>query len=487
MPLCSGRIRAVEELILAVTKGISRVQLSHAAAVRSARFDDRNLVSAAGLVPVLGLADRVGLRASVDAQLTLPTDKGAHAGAKVAALVAGMVAGADSIEDMGLLRHGGMGRLFTGTYAPSTLGSFLRCFAFGHVRQLDAVAARLVANLAARAPVLPGAGEVAYLDVDDTVRATYGYAKQGAGYGYCGVKGLNALLAALSTPAAAPVIVATRLRKGSTNSARGAARLVADALKTSRGCGARGLLIVRADSAFYGRDVIAAIGRAGARFSVTARQDPAVRRAIASISEDAWTTIRYPRAVWDEQLGQWVSDAQIAEIEFTAFASRGKRQAVTARLIVRRVRDANPDHVIANEQGELFPAWRHHAVFTDSPLTLIQAEADHRRHATIEQVIADLKNGPLAHLPSGRFNANGAWLVLAAMAFNLTRAAGALASGFHARATTATIRRQLINVPARSVRSARRVHLRLPANWPWAADWLDLFTAAVGPPTAVTA
>jgi hypothetical protein len=323
--------------------------------------------------------------------------------------------------------------------------------------------------------------------VDDTVRATYGYAKQGAGYGYSGVKGLNALLATLSTPSAAPVIVATRLRKGSANSARGAARLVADALKTSRGCGARGLLIVRADSAFYGRDVIAAIGRAGARFSVTARQDPAVRRAIASISEDAWTTIRYPRAVWDEQLEQWVGDAQITEIEFTAFASRGKKQAVTARLIVRRVRDAKPNHVIATEQGELFPAWRHHAVFTDSPLTLVQAEADHRRHAIIEQVIADLKNGPLAHLPSGRFNANGAWLVLAAMAFNLTRAAGALASRFHAGATTATIRRQLINVPARSVRSARRVHLRLPANWPWAADWLNLFTAAVGPPTAVAA
>jgi hypothetical protein len=212
-----------------------------------------------------------------------------------------------------------------------------------------------------------------------------------------------------------------------------------------------------------------------------------VRRAIASISEDAWTTICYPRAVWDERLEQWVSDAQIAEIEFTAFASRGKRQAGTARLIVRRVRDANPDHLVANAQGELFPAWRHHAVFTDSPLVMLQAEADHRRHAIIEQVIADLKNGPLAHLPSGKFNANGAWLVLAAMAFNLTRAAGALASLFHARATTATIRRQLINVPARSVRSARRLHLRLPTNWPWAADWLDLFTAAVGPPTAVAA
>ena len=436
---------------------------------------------------MLGLADRVGLRRLVDEQLTVPTDKGARAGSKVTALVAGMVAGADSIEDMNVLRHGGMGRLFTGVFAPSTLGSFLRCFAFGHVRQLDAVAARLVANLAAQTPVLPGAARIAYLDVDDTIRATYGYAKQGAGYGYSGVKGLNALLAALSTPSGAPVIVATRLRKGSANSTRGAGRLVADALRTSQACGATGLLVVRADSAFYGRDVIAATSRAGARFSVTARQDPAVRRAIASIEESAWTTIRYPHAVFDEQLGQWVSDAQIAEIRFTAFASRGRKQAVTARLIVRRVRDANPARVVANEQGELFPAWRHHAVFTDSPLTLVQAEADHRRHAIIEQVIADLKNGPLAHLPSGRFNANGAWLALASMAFNLTRAAGALASRFHARATTATIRRQLINVPARAVRSARRVQLRLPVNWPWADDWLDLFTAALSPPTAIAA
>ncbi len=367
-----------------------------------------------------------------------------------------------------------MGRLFSGVAAPSTLGSFLRAFAFGHVRQLDAVAARLVAGLAARTPVLPDAAQVAYLDVDDTVRATYGYAKQGAGYGYSGVKGLNALLATPSTPTGAPVIVATRLRKGSANSARGAARLVAGALRTSRACGATGLLIVRADSAFYGRDVIAAAGRSGARFSVTARQDPAVRRAIATIEESAWTTIRYPRAVFDEQLGQWVSDAQIAEVPFTAFASRGPKQAITARLVVRRVRDANPAHVVANDQGELFPAWRHHAVFTDSPLTLLQAEAD-------------MKNGPLAHLPSGRFNANGAWLVLAAIAFNLTRAAGAVASQFHARATTATIRRHLINVPARPVRSARRVHLHLPANWPWAADWLDLFTAAVRPPAAPAA
>jgi hypothetical protein len=463
------------------------MQLSHRSSSLSARFDEASLVSAGGLVPVLGLAQRAGLQALAEEHLTVPTDKGAHAGSKVAALVAGMVAGADSIEAMDLLRHGGMGRLFTGIYAPSTLGSFLRSFAFGHVRQLDAVAARLVADLAARTPLLPGAGQIAYLDVDDTIRATYGYAKQGAGYGYSGVKGLNALIAALSTPASAPVIVATRLRKGSANPARGAARLVADALKTSRACGASGLLVVRADSAFYGRDVVAAIGRAKARFSITARQDVAVKRAIAAISEDAWTTIRYPHAVFDEQLGHWVSDAEVAEVPFTAFASRGRKHAVTARLIVRRVRDQNPNHVVADAQGELFPAWRHHAVFTDSPLVMLQAEGDHRRHAIVEQVIADLKGGPLAHLPSGRFNANGAWLVMAAMAFNLTRAAGALASLFHARATTATIRRQLINVPARPVRSARRIHLRLPTNWPWADAWLDLFTAALAPPTATTA
>jgi hypothetical protein len=225
------------------------MQLSHTA-LSSAVFDEPSLVSSAGLVPVLALAERAGLRSLVDKQLTVPSDKGANAGSTLAALVAGMVAGADSIEDMNLLRHGGMDRLFTGLYAPSTLGSFLRSFAFGHVRQLDAVAARLVANLATHAPLLPDAARIAYLDVDDTIRATYGYAKQGAGYGYSGVKGLNALLAALSTPSSAPVIVATRLRRGPANSARGAARLVADALKTSRACGATGLLVVRVDSAF---------------------------------------------------------------------------------------------------------------------------------------------------------------------------------------------------------------------------------------------
>ena len=459
------------------------MQLSHAAPTRSAAFDDPNLVSFAGLVPAVALAGRAGLAQLADRHLTVPGGAGVAAGAKVSALVAGMLAGADSIADMDLLRHGGMARLFDGVRAPSTLGTFLRSFRFGHVRQLDAVAARFTVGLARHAPIIATGEPVTYLDVDDTVRATFGYAKQGAGFGYSGVKGLNALLATVSTPSSAPVIVATRLRKGAANSARGAARLVADAIKTTRSCSVNGPVVLRADSAFYRADVIAAARRHRVHFSVTARKDGAVTAAIAGISEDAWTAIHYPRAAFDDQLQQWVSDAEVTEVPFTAFASRGKARQVTARLIVRRVRDANPEHVTVDAQGELFPVWRHHAVFTDSPLPTLQAEANHRRHAIIEQVIADLKNAALAHLPSGHFPANSAWLVLAAMTFNLTRAAGALASSYHAKATTATVRRQLIAVAARVTRSARRNTLRLTAAWPWATACQQLFTATTGPPT----
>ena len=335
----------------------------------------------AGLVPVMALAQRAGLVETAGALLTVPGSAGSAAGAKVASLVAGMVAGADSISDMGLLRHGAMSRLFAGARAPSTLGTFLRAFRFGHVRQLDAVAARVLAGLTELSPMFAGADhEITYLDVDDTVRATYGYAKQGAGFGYTGVKGLNALLATASIRgvSAAPVIVATRLRKGSVHSARGAARLVADAIKSTHRAGVTGMLVLRGDSAYYTREVIAAARRHSVAFSITARKNTAVTAAIASIPEDAWTTIRYPRAVFDEQLQQWISDAEVAEIPFTAFGSRGKKHAVTARLIVRRVRDANPEHVQVSAQSELFRVWRHHAIFTNSPLPMLDAEADHR-------------------------------------------------------------------------------------------------------------
>jgi len=215
-------------------------------------FDDPNLVSSAGLVPVLALARSAGLGRLADQHLSVPTDKGANAGLKVASLVAGMVAGADSIDDMAVLRHGGMSKVFTRAYAPSTLGSFLRAFSFGHIRQLDAVAARFLAGLAATTPLVTGIGDQVMVDIDDTIIEVHGYGKQGSGYGYSGVRGLNALIATVTTKAAAPVIVAQRLRKGSCGSPRGAKRLVTDALATVRKlpagpAGAK--ILLRADSA----------------------------------------------------------------------------------------------------------------------------------------------------------------------------------------------------------------------------------------------
>jgi len=449
----------------------------------SAVFDDPNLVSCAGLAPVLALADRCGLAESIAGMLTLSGNGSANAFLKVPALVAGMVAGANSIDDMDLLRHGGMGRLFAGLRAPSTLGTFLRTFTFGHVRQLDAVASRLLVNLATHTPLLPGGDQVTLVDVDDTVKQTYGYAKQGTGRGYSGVKGLNALIGIISTPTAAPVIAATRLRKGSTNSARGAARLVADTLATAKqagaGTGAGSLVLARMDSAFYNADVVGAVRRSGAKFSITARMDRAVQATIGSIDDTAWTPIKYPNALWDEAEQRWISDAEVAETPYTAFTSRRLAQQVTGRLIVRRVKRLNP---AAAAQGELFTAYRYHAVFTDSSLELLQAESYHRGHAIVEQVIADLKAGPLAHLPSGSFNANAAWLVCAAIAFNLTRASGCLASTFHAKARTTTIRTHLVNVPGRIASSARRLTLHLPRDWPWEHAWQELFTATSDPP-----
>jgi hypothetical protein len=242
-----------------------------------------NLVSSAGLVPVLALAHTAGLRALADEHLSVPSDKGANAGLKVASLVAGMVAGADSIEDMGLLRHGGMGRIFKNAYAPSTLGSLLRAFTFGHVRQLDAVTSRFLAAPAAQGP-LTGSGDNAQermlVDIDDTIIEVHGYAKQGSGYGYSGVRGLNALLATVSMTGRAPVIVAQRLRRGRAGRRGGAKRLVADTLKTVGTLdGAHGLKpLMRADSAFHGAATFGAAVRGGADVSVTVRLDPKVKK-----------------------------------------------------------------------------------------------------------------------------------------------------------------------------------------------------------------
>ena len=437
------------------------MKLCHTVKATSSRFDDPNLIGTTGLVPVMALAERAGLDQLAAEWVHVPTDKGANPGGKITSLVAGMVAGADSIDDIDLLRHGGMAKVFGGIYAPSTAGSFLRKFSFGHVRQLDAVASRFLINLNQETPLIPVTDDGwVMVDVDDTVDQVYGHKKQGAGFGYNKVRGLNALIATASTTSSAPVIVAQRLRKGACASARGAARLVADAVTDTRRLIPEGSrVLLRADSAYYRRPTVWAALKAGAHVSVTIRSSPRVTTAITSIPEEAWTPIKYPRALYDEATKTWISEAEVAETAYTAFISAPRRQRVTGRLVVRRVQAINPEPA----QYPLFPTWRYHGFFTTVPrdeLDTVATDQVHRAHAIIEQVHADLKNSALAHMPSGVFNANAAWLILAIIAFNLTRTAAIIAG--LATATTGTIRRHLVNIPARIATSARRIILHLP-------------------------
>jgi hypothetical protein len=442
-------------------------------------FDDPNLVSAAGLVPVLRLGQAAGLHDLLGAGLTVDSP---NAAVKAAAVVGGMLAGADSIDDLDVLRHGAMGRLFTGVRAPSTLGTFLRSFTHGHVQQVDAVGSRLLGGLAARVPGLvpTGVEEVVFVDLDDTIREVHGYAKQGAAYGYSRVRGLNVQLATISAAGTAPVIARARLRRGNTASAAGAGRLLAQALTTARAAGVGGQVLARADSAYYGWAFVGTAIRHRVWFSVTARMDPKVTAAIAAIDEGAWTTIAYPEAVFDQDEQRWVSDAQAAEVEFTAFTGRRKAEHVPCRLVVRRVKRLRPRDHDGSEQGELFAAHRHHAFITNSTLDTVTADTAHRAHAVVEQVIAELKDGPLAHLPSGHYPANAAWVALAVIAFNLARAAAA-ASG-QPRARWATLRTSIINTPARIATTGRRLVLHLPTAWPWTDHWNTLWDNATGPP-----
>ena len=289
------------------------MRLWHSAAATSVQFDESNLVSCAGLVPVMRLAQDCGLAELVAEHLRVAGPLGANTPLKVGGVVAGMLAGADSIDDLDVLRHGGMGELFDGVRAPSTLGSFLRAFSWGSAGQLEAVNRRLLAELAVRTPVLADADKLAFLDVDSCQRRVYGHAKQGVGFGHAKVggyqvrlRGLNPLIAAISTPTTAPAVTGTRLRGGTANSARGAGSFVAAQIGAARAAGAVGELIVRMDSGFYTAAAIAACRRGGARFSVTARMDRKIRRAIAAIPDHAWTGIRYPQAIFDEQEQRWI-------------------------------------------------------------------------------------------------------------------------------------------------------------------------------------
>jgi hypothetical protein len=465
-------------------EGISEVRLLHAASRVDAAFDEPNVVSAAGLVPVLRLAAAAGLWRLVRERLRVGGPCGANAAGKVATIVAGMAAGADCIDDLDVVRSGGIRRLFGCVYAPSTLGSFLRALTWGHVRQLESAARGFLIGLAGATPLLPGIDQIAYVDVDSLLRRVYGHGKAGAALGYAKVggypvllRGLSPLVATVCTPLAAPVVAATRLRGGNAGSARGAAGLVAEAIGVARACGAAGRVLVRADSAFCSAAVLGACRRAAVNFSVTIRADRAVRAAIASIPAAAWTAIRYPQAVWDADGQCWISDAELAETSYTMGAHT--RRAISCRLVVRRIRAVESERT-----GELFPAWRYHAFLTDTTLSTVDADRTHRAHAVIEQTFADLIDGPLAHLPSGRFAANAAWLTCAGITHNLLRAAGTLAGRRHAKARGATIRRQLVVVPARLARRARKLVLHLPTHWPWADAWTRLFTATHAPPAA---
>jgi Transposase DDE domain group 1 len=468
------------------------MQSSHAVTAIDVAFDDPNLVADAGLVPVLALAEQIGLPDLVAEHVVIEAaanSAGANPAAKVMSLVAGMVAGADSIEDVDRLRHAGTDLLFGGVRAPSTLGSFLRAFTHGHVQQLNTVLRRSLVALAGRVALLPGAEQVVFVDLDSTHRQVYGYAKQGAAVGrLMGKKTLHPLIATMSTPLSRPVVVGVRLRRGKSADVRGAARLLAEVLSTVRAITPAAIVVVRADSKFYSADVAVTAARYNAHVSLTTGTNPSVRAAIAGIRQTEWTPIHYPDAFVDTETGELISDAEVAETGYTAFTSRPKKQQVTGRLIVRRVKRLNPQ--AAAGQDELFTLWRHHAVFVTSGFQTLQAESQHRQHAIIEQTIADAAASALAHLPSGVFTANAAWTVLWAIAHNLTRAVGVLAGTFHARATTSTIRAHLINVPARIARSARRVRLHMPQTWPWEPAWTALHAALhrrPDPPAAHTA
>lgn len=466
------------------------MKLSHRFAASSAVFDDEHLVSCAGLVPVMTLAGQTGLPELLADKVYIPAPKiksgSANPSPKLSTVIAGMCAGADSIDDLDVVRSGGMKNLFGGVYAPSTIGTLLREFTFGHVRQLESVLREHLATLCHRVQVLPGADTQVFIDVDSLLRPIYGHAKQGASYGHTKVagkqvlrKGLSPLATTIHTPGSAPVIAGMRLRAGKTGSGKGAGRMVAQAIVTARSAGASGQILVRGDSAYGSRAVIKACRRGGAQFSVVMTRNTAIDRAINSIDESTWTPVKYPGAVRDPDTGEWISDAEVAEISYTAFASTKDRY--TARLVVRRVKDAR-------FRDSLFPVWRYHPFFTNTDLPTTQADITHRQHAIIETVFADLIDGPLAHMPSGHFGANSAWVLCAAIAHNLLRGAGVLAGGGHAVARGATLRRKIVTIPGRLVRPQRRPILHLPSHWPWANDWLTLWRNTIGysPPLPAT-
>src|SRR5680860_18828 len=415
------------------------------------RFDDDRLVADAGLLLPATLAQHLGLRELVDTHLNLGAAVGrANVGDKLLTLIMSALAGGDTIDDANALRAGSTGRVLGfSVKAASTLGTFLRSFRWGHVRQLDAVSRELLARAWA-AGTGPGADPLT-IDLDSTSCETYGLRKEGAlHHGYSGVRGYHPLLA---VAAGTGDVLMTRLREGRANTVRGAAHFLTETIGRVRYAGATGQLTVRADSGFYAHAVVTVCRKAGVRFSITIRQHAALRSRIEALPEAAWTPIPY----WIE------GGADVAETTYTPFAA--EPDALPVRLIVRRVKPT------PGSQLALLTLYDYHAFITDRDGQTLVLEADHRRHAEIENAIRDLKYGvALNHLPSGRFAATGAWLAVQVMAHNLARWTSRIALD-EGIVTTKTLRRRLFGVVGRLTRSARWVTLHLPARWPWAISW----------------
>jgi hypothetical protein len=419
-------------------------------------FDDDRLVADAGLLLPATLAAHLGLKALVEGHLDLGAAAGrAHPGDKLLTLVMSALAGGDCIDDADALRAGGTGRVLGHVVkAASTLGTFLRSFRWGHVRQLDRVSRELLARAWA-AGAGPGADPLT-IDLDSTICETYGLAKEGGSdFTYTHTRGYHPLLA---VAAGTGDVLAARLRGGNANTVRGAGSFLAETIERVRAAGASGDLVVRADSGFYAHAVVAAARRRRVRFSITIRGHASVRRLIEAIPEEDWTPIPY-----------WIDGgADVAETTYTPFA--GEKDAVPVRLIVRRVRPT------PGSQLALLTLYDYHAFITDRDGETLELEADHRRHAEIENAIRDLKYGVgLNHLPSGKFAANGAWLAVQIIAHNLARWTARIGLG-EGIVTTKTLRRRLFGLVGRLTRSARRIRLHLPARWPWAIGFTVALT-----------
>lgn len=407
-------------------------------------FDDPNAVANAGLVLTAITAQRLGLLQTAQESIRLDGPGAANAGMKAMTVIEAMVAGADCIDDVDVLRAGSTSKVLGhGVAAPSTIGTFLRGFSFGHVRQADRFAEKaLTAAWAAGA----GPGEEALvIDIDSTICEVHGYRKQGAGYGYTKTKGLHPLLAVRADTGE---ILHVRFRKGSANTGRGAQRFVRETIGRVRRAGASGPITLRADSGFWSKHVIKACRDHGVRYSITVRRHQAIVAAIDTIAETAWVDIDYTAS----------GDAQVAETPY----------GDGHRLIVRRTR-------ITGAQPALFEQWRHHAFITDCDGTAVETDQHHREHAVVELAIRDLKDGAgLNHCPSGQFHANAAWTVFATIAHNLMRWTINLGTGHHGPRVAKTLRRRLFAIAGRITTSARTRTLHLPTQWPWAEQFTGI-------------